>query len=892
MNTATPLAAKAGDLLFAGDGFRSSTSPATLLYCPGKIIQTLDPAVEVRLEQKQVKVVSGKLGDQKPAGSCFLPQTVRIAAASQQHYGVSMTRGLTKPELPPPIPIDKLAPAVVAELSAIQNALAANPADTSALVARAAIFEKHDLLANALADYRSVGGVWNDAVWIKGKIFEIEEALAARAAVVETPPGGKVFALLVGISKYQKLPQDLWLQYSAADALAFEKHFRSPRGGALPAENLLTFTDEKATTAALRNAFQTFLKGRAGKKDTIFIMIAGHGTVEIPGNRGAFVLTYDSDPQDLTTTALPMAEVQALVQQELSKVGRVALFVDVCRAGSIGSIRSTTINSAVERLGEADGEIFGFMASRPKELSYEGPQFGGGHGAFSYFLLKGLNGDADKNKDSIVNVNEIIGYVAEKVAAGTNDKQHPRDFGNMDNTVPLADVRQPGLELSHWRKLWDYRNGEPVLLAAQQPASAVSADTQRDIDRFLAAIASNRLLPDQPDNAFAILRSLEGRLTPAQYLHRQNELRIALENAAQQVLLRYLTGDQIPQTQSEFASGAKYVSAAMQLTPESLFLAGREAFFRGRALVFDKQYPQAADLLERAVRIDPAGAYSYNALGIAYLEQADYARAIPAFQDASRLAPLWSYPLHNLALAYSETGNYRASIRAYEQAMRLTPQFSYLPYNLGLVYQRLNRRKEAEMFYRRASALSPDAAEPYNALGSLKAVQGKAAEAEKLYKLALDKNPQLLAARHNLALLLARQRDRQNEAAELWRENLRRAPTFIASRISLAELLAARGETAAAIQEYREVLTARPEYLAARIALADLLSGSGDHAGALEQLATAAKSDATNPAILERLGDVHTTMKHAAEAKAAYEAALQNAPDRAARKRIRAKLNR
>ena len=46
----------------------------------------------------------------------------------------------------------------------------------------------------------------------------------------------------------------------------------------------------------------------------------------------------------------------------------------------------------MERLGEAEGEIFGLMASRPKELSMESPDFGGGHGAFSYYLVKGLLG--------------------------------------------------------------------------------------------------------------------------------------------------------------------------------------------------------------------------------------------------------------------------------------------------------------------------------------------------------------------------------------------------------------------------------------------------------------------------------------------------------------------
>ena len=62
---------------------------------------------------------------------------------------------------------------------------------------------------------------------------------------------------------------------------------------------------------------------------------------------------------------------------------------------------------------------------------------------------------------------------------------------------------------------------------------------------------------------------------------------------------------------------------------------------------------------KQSVRIDPGEAYGYNALGIAYLEQADFAKAIPAFRDAARRAPNWSYPLHNLALAYVEAGDYR-----------------------------------------------------------------------------------------------------------------------------------------------------------------------------------------------------------------------------------------
>ena len=177
----------------------------------------------------------------------------------------------------------------------------------------------------------------------------------------------------------------------------------------------------------------------------------------------------------------------------------------------------------------------------------------------------------------------------------------------------------------------------------------------------------------------------------------------------------------------------------MRLTPESLYLEGRDAFFQGRALLFDKQYAQAADLLEQSVRIDPGEAYGYNALGIAYLEQADFAKAIPAFRDAAKRAPNWSYPLHNLALAYHGSGRLSGdAIRTLSAGDEdhAAVQLSAVQPRAGLSAPEPSARTPSERIGRR-STLAPDSAEPLNALGSLKAAEGKTAEAEKLYREAL-----------------------------------------------------------------------------------------------------------------------------------------------------------
>jgi predicted Zn-dependent protease len=106
----------------------------------------------------------------------------------------------------------------------------------------------------------------------------------------------------------------------------------------------------------------------------------------------------------------------------------------------------------------------------------------------------------------------------------------------------------------------------------------------------------------------------------------------------------------------------------------------------------------------------------------------------------------------------------------------------------------------------------------------------------------------------------------------------------------LAETLAARGDNAGAIEEYRKILEAKPGYPAARLALAGLLAKSGDAERAIQELRQISGAGSQNPEIFEQIGDLEAARQHIAEARAAYQSALDLASDRAARKRIGNKL--
>ena len=259
------------------------------------------------------------------------------------------------------------------------------------------------------------------------------------------PATAKTWALLVGISHYQNLPEENWLQYPDADAKALAAHLASGRGGAVPADQMQLMTNEQATTAAIRSALKAFLTTKPEKDDTVYVLIAGHGVVD---ETGGYILTYDSDPHNLAGTALPMAELHSLVQQSLTKTGHVIFLADVCRAATIAGQKTSAVGDKLNEIGEAPGELLGLMAARPRELSMEGPEFGGGHGAFSWSVLRGLEGAADEDKDGFVTIGELIDFVTTDVPKLTKNNQHPRDFGSAEDTTKLSDLSKPGIKLN------------------------------------------------------------------------------------------------------------------------------------------------------------------------------------------------------------------------------------------------------------------------------------------------------------------------------------------------------------------------------------------------------------------------------------------------------------
>src|SRR3990167_7454699 len=262
------------------------------------------------------------------------------------------------------------------------------------------------------------------------------------------------YAVVVGISDY-KDPRIPDLKYADADAQAFYDFITSPIGGNFNKENVLLLKNELATLKNVKLAITNFLK-KAIDTDFVVIFMACHGEPEPDRPNNIYLLMHDSELDSLSATAYHMENVNTDMKRYIS-AKRLIFFADACHSaglteGAVGTRGfSNTVNIALSEL-KSTREGWGVVsASRAGELSMESSLWGGGHGAFTYYLLEGMKGKADVegNKNGIVTLAESFDFLEENVKRSTQNAQHPDTAGNFDNNLPLG---FPGIEISPQEK--------------------------------------------------------------------------------------------------------------------------------------------------------------------------------------------------------------------------------------------------------------------------------------------------------------------------------------------------------------------------------------------------------------------------------------------------------
>jgi len=246
----------------------------------------------------------------------------------------------------------------------------------------------------------------------------------------------QIWALAVGVAEYENTTVPP-IKYPDNDAFGMFAFWKSPNGGALDEKHVRVITDDAATKkAVVQNIESLFYK--AQHDDLAILFFSGHGLI------GSF-LTTDYDGAMLQ---LYHKEINTLMSKCPAR--HKLIIADACYAGSY--IASKGLNASTNKVANTEkfysdlnnsnsGTAY-MLSCAPDEESLEVNTLQ--NSVFTYFVLKGLNGEANTNNDGEITLKELFDYVKYKVIAYAKTigkVQTPMLKGNYDLNMPVAIIK-------------------------------------------------------------------------------------------------------------------------------------------------------------------------------------------------------------------------------------------------------------------------------------------------------------------------------------------------------------------------------------------------------------------------------------------------------------------
>lgn len=219
----------------------------------------------------------------------------------------------------------------------------------------------------------------------------------------------KLWLLLVGVNQYQdeRLPA---LRYSSvdcqglADALVDATHKFAQKQVRIHHEFAPQLPNAGNVRASLKQ-----ITTAAKPQDTVLFYFSGHGMLE-PLSQQAVLCLADTHKDNLLDTGLCLQEVLQLLEN--CAAHQQLVWLDACHSGGMtlwgaraetaGEPQLNPTSQLVEVLQQRAAKSKGFYAMLScdrGQQSWEFPELG--HGVFTYFLMRGLRGEAADSQGAI-----------------------------------------------------------------------------------------------------------------------------------------------------------------------------------------------------------------------------------------------------------------------------------------------------------------------------------------------------------------------------------------------------------------------------------------------------------------------------------------------------------
>lgn len=247
---------------------------------------------------------------------------------------------------------------------------------------------------------------------------------------ISTKKNKNRIALVIGIEKYSNISD---AKFAKNDALYFIDYANSALG--VPQDNIKYFFDENAGFK-LEIEIKRWLKKNIRGHTEVFIYFSGHGIAQKEGQE-LYLLTNNTESDFIRETAINRNEIFNNIAQYNPK--SVNVFLDTCYSGAgraDGEILLAMAKGLVvvdEQQQQLPDNFTLFTAASAQESAWSLPE--AQHGTFSYFLMKGMEGNADLNGDKKLTNGELRDYLLDNVGRYAQQQQTPQMVGDPNQVL-------------------------------------------------------------------------------------------------------------------------------------------------------------------------------------------------------------------------------------------------------------------------------------------------------------------------------------------------------------------------------------------------------------------------------------------------------------------------
>lgn len=188
-------------------------------------------------------------------------------------------------------------------------------------------------------------------------------------------------------------------------------------------DRIITLFDREATKSRILNELYHKLPGFVSTEDRVVVFFAGFGYTEelINESKTGYIVPADASPSHMSNTAIPIQLIKSLSDRIQAK--HILYVMESCISELSQDLSSNVSSRISDDMGEAGSQkVVQIIIA-----------CGNGHriekhdnqGLFTSFFLRGLDGEADMNKDSLITGTELGEYLKREVSAASQRKQIP-----------------------------------------------------------------------------------------------------------------------------------------------------------------------------------------------------------------------------------------------------------------------------------------------------------------------------------------------------------------------------------------------------------------------------------------------------------------------------------